>query len=77
MSSMYKRTWNWSQGQGFATNKERHAIHAKKKQDKVDKVYAGAHMPDEEVIRRNERRKAAKRRGSRISTVLTDEDTLG
>jgi hypothetical protein len=39
-------------------------------------MYAGASLPDEEVIKRNERRKAAKRRGSRVRNVLTDEDAL-
>lgn len=49
-----------------------------KEQMRLDKLYAGAAMPDEEVIRRNERRKAAKRRGSRQRNVLTDNpDMLG
>ncbi len=76
MSNAYKRVFHWSQGQGFATNKERKAKQEAKRQAKVDEVYAGAHMPDEEEIARNERRKSARRRGSRVSTVLT-EDTLG
>ncbi len=49
-----------------------------KRQMKLDKMYAGAAMPDEEIIRRNERRKAAARRGSRQRNVLTDDmDQLG
>lgn len=49
-----------------------------KRQLKLDKMYAEASMPDEEIIRRNERRKAAARRGSRQRNVLTDdEDLLG
>jgi hypothetical protein len=52
---------------------------SEKRQIKLDKMYAGASMPDEEVIKRNERRKAATRRGSRVRNVLTDngEDMLG
>ena len=53
------------------------AKEAAEKQGQLDAVYAGAQMPDEELIRRNERRKAAKRRGSRQRNVLTDEDSLG
>ena len=51
---------------------------AQKRQLKLDKMYAAAAMPDEEVIKRNETRKAAKRRGSRQRNVLTDDqDMLG
>ena len=71
-----KRLKNYSLGRGYMTNQEARAKAEAKAQKRLDKVYAGAEMPDEELIRRNERRKAAKRRGSRISTVLTDE-TLG
>ncbi len=45
-------------------------------QTRLDKIYSSAQFPDEEEIKRNERRKAAKRRGSRADTVLTEE-TLG
>jgi hypothetical protein len=49
-----------------------------KAQLKLDKLYAGAAMPDEEIIKRNELRKASKRRGSRQRNVLTeDPDMLG
>ncbi len=72
-----KRLWNFSTGKGYKTNKERREERKAKAQKALDKVYAGAEMPDEEVIRRNERRKAAARRGSRQRNVMTDEDMLG
>ena len=72
-----KRFVNASLGRGYATNAERREKKAAKHQAGLDKIYAGASMPDEEVIQRNERRKAAARRGSRQRNVLTDEDSLG
>ncbi len=72
-----KRLVNVSLGKGYKTNKERRMEKAAKQQAALDKVYQGAEMPDEEMIRRNERRKAAARRGSRQRNVLTDEDMLG
>ena len=77
LKNTVKRMANASLGRGYMTTKERREKTAVKKQSKLDEIYAGAHIPDEELIRRNERRKSAKRRGSRIATVLTDEDTLG
>lgn len=71
-----KRFANASMGKGYMTTKERREKKAIRKQDTLDKIYAGGQIPDEEEIARNERRKAAKRRGSRVSNVLTD-DTLG
>ena len=72
-----KRLVNFSLGKGYKTNKERRMEREAKSQKALDKIYAGAEMPDEELIRRNERRKAAARRGSRQRNVLTDEDMLG
>lgn len=77
LTNTSRRLENFSRGQGYKTDNERKAEKARKKQAPIDKLYAGAQIPDEELIRRNERRKAASRRGSRIATVLTDEDTLG
>ena len=77
LENTFKRTVNFIGGRGFATNEERRAAREAKKQAALDKVYAGAQMPDEEVIARNARRKAAERRGSRQRNVLTDEDMLG
>ena len=73
-----KRLINFSKGRGYMTGAERQAKREGKEQARLDKLYAGAEMPDEEMIRRNERRKAAKRRGSRQRNVLTDDgDMLG
>lgn len=72
-----KRLINASIGRGYKTNRERRQEKQAKHQAKLDAIYASAEMPDEEIIRRNERRKAAARRGSRQRNVLTDEDTLG
>ena len=65
-------------GRGYRTSGEEKREKKVKKQAKVDKIYAGANViPDEEVIKRNARRKAAGRQGSRASTVMTNQDTLG
>ena len=75
LNRLRKRTWNWSVGKGFMTGGERRE---KGRVAARNAMYAGAQMPDEEEIRRTERRKAARRRGSRADTVLTDlMDTLG
>ncbi|KPK74227.1 MAG: hypothetical protein AMJ84_00115 [Acidithiobacillales bacterium SM23_46] len=73
-----KRLVNFSLGKGYKTNKERRMEKEAKQQAALDKIYQSAEMPDDEYIRRNERRKAAKRRGSRTSNILTEADeTLG
>jgi hypothetical protein len=77
LKNTVKRMANASMGKGYQTQKEKRAKDAAKEQGRLDTIYAGAQMPDEEVIQRNERRKAAKRRGSRQRNVLTDEDSLG
>lgn len=77
LKNTVKRLANVSRGKGYMTKKERKAKEAAKRQAGLDEIYRGAEMPDEEVIARNERRKSARRRGSRVSTVLTDRETLG
>jgi hypothetical protein len=72
-----KRLWNFSTGKGYKTSQERNMEKQAKAQKRLDNIYSNADMPDEEVIRRNERRKAAARRGSRQRNVLTDGDQLG
>ncbi len=73
-----KRLWNFSTGKGYKTDGENRAENKAKKQAKLDKVYVDANtIPDDELIKRNERRKAAKRQGSRAATVLTNQDQLG
>ncbi len=51
------------------------ARQAAKEQARKDKMFAGGRLPDEDELRRNQRRLAASRRGSRAETVLTE--TLG
>lgn len=78
LKNTMKRLASASVGRGYMTGRERRAKSAAKEQARLDKVYSGAQIPDEEEIARNERRKAARRRGSRVSTILTsDEETLG
>lgn len=72
-----KRLTNMAVGRGYATNEERRKKKAAKVKAGKDKMFQDATMPDEEDIRRVERRKAARRRGSRANTVLTERDQLG
>jgi len=72
-----KRAFNMSIGKGYKTNRERRLEKDLKHKGRLDEMFASADMPDEEMIRRNERRKAAARRGSRQRNVLTDDDGLG
>ena len=72
-----RRLVNVSRGKGYATNQETRQKKAADAQAGKDAVFANAQMPDEDTIRRTERKKQARRVGSRASTVLTDRDTLG
>lgn len=72
-----KRLWNMTTGKGYKTNEEARQEAEAKRQGALDKIYSSVAIPDEEEIQRNERRKAAKRQGSRANTVLTDRDRLG
>ena len=77
LQNTFKRGFAFSQGQGYRTSQERHAKRTAQQKAVKDEIYANAQMPDEEQVKRNERRKSARRRGSRVSTVLTEQDTLG
>ena len=77
LKNTFRRLGNASMGKGYKTSGEAKREKAAKVQAGKDKIFSGAQLPDEEVIKRNERRKAATRRGSRVSTILTDEDSLG
>jgi hypothetical protein len=73
---------NASMGKGFKTSEQvRRPEEEMKRKQRRDKMYANAEMPDEELVKRNERRKMARRGGSRADTVLTNKlgssDTLG
>lgn len=73
MASLVEKSTNWTMGKGFMTNDERREQKKAEEQARLDKIYSGAQMPDDESIRRNSRRKAASRRGSRQRNVLTDD----
>ena len=75
LKNTVKRFANASMGKGYMTKEEKRAKDAAKRQGELDRIYSSADMPDDEIIRRNERRKAATRRRSRVRNVLTD--TLG
>jgi hypothetical protein len=77
LNNTWRRLGNASMGKGYKTSGEAKREKAAKAQDALDKQYAGAEIPDEEEIKRNERRKMAKRQGSRASTILTNNDQLG
>ncbi len=82
-----RRGANFAVGKGYKTSGERkraregrEAVAEKGARDteqlRLDEMFAGGLMPDEDFLKRAARRKAARRRGSRADTVLT-EDTLG
>ena len=77
LKNTIRRLTNVSRGKGYQTNQETRQKKAAAAQAGKDAVFANAQMPDEETIRRTERKKQARRVGSRASTVLTDRDTLG
>ena len=77
LKNTVKRFISASTGKGFKTGREIRAEKAAKRQTVKDKMFASAQIPDAEEIKRNERRRQAKRAGSRAQTVLTDQDTLG
>lgn len=77
LKNTVKRLASASIGRGYSTGREKRTKKAAQRQAELDKIYQGAQIPDEEEIAREERRKAAKRRGSRADTILTDQETLG
>ena len=72
-----KRSWNLGVGRCYKTNEERREKARSKITKAKNKMFANASLPDEEEIRRVERRKSAKRQGSRAQTVMTDRESLG
>lgn len=77
LKNTVKRIHNLARGEGYATGDELRAKDKAERQAARDKLYTGARMPDPEELKRNARRKAAKRPGSRADTILTERDTLG
>ena len=77
LKNTQKRLWNLGMGRGYKTNEERRQKKLGKITKAKNKMFASAQLPDEEDIRRVERRKSAKRRGSRAQTVMTSRESLG
>jgi hypothetical protein len=77
LKNTVRRLGNVSLGRGYKTSGEAKREKAAKRQNELDKVYTGAEVPDDEQLKRTERRKAAKRQGSRANTILTNNDQLG
>ena len=74
---------NASLGRGYHTNKSvsgyKRKGREKAAQIEKDEIFASAagDIPDPEEIKLENRRKAARRKGSRASTILTKDETLG
>ena len=78
LKNTWRRIGGFLTGQGYKTSKEKSAQDAAQRQSERDEMFASAtRIPDDEVLKRNARRKAAKRQGSRANTVLTNSDQLG
>ena len=77
LKNTMKRATNFGLGRGYKTNEERRQEKRGKITAAKNKMFASATLPDEEEIRRVERRKSAKRKGSRAQTVMTDRESLG
>jgi hypothetical protein len=77
VDKMVRRTVRWFGGHGFMTQGEKKQKDKAQWQDKQNKIFQGVPMPDPEELKREQRKKAAGRKGSRASTVLTNRDTLG
>lgn len=77
LKNTFKRATNLGLGRGYKTNEERRQEKRGKITAAKNKMFASAQLPDEEEIRRVERRKSAKRRGSRAQTVMTERETMG
>ena len=82
LQNTFKRAFSFAKGGKYATGAERQAEKEAKQQAiedteqiRLDEMFAGGQVPDEDFLKRAARRKAAQRRGSRVDTVLTD--TLG
>jgi len=68
---------NFGGGRGFVTDKNLQAAAQGKRDRAQDAIFANAQMPDDAALKKAQRTKAASRRGSRVSSVLTDQDKLG
>ena len=76
LKNTFKRIMSFSKGSGYETHQESDIRRGGPKK-RADELYASAAMPDEDDLTRQARRRQARRRGSRASTILTDQDSLG
>ncbi len=76
LKNTFKRMMSASKGSGYETHAESDVRRGGPKK-RADVVYGGAALPDEDDLARMARRRQARRRGSRASTILTDQETLG
>lgn len=76
LQNTMKRTLSFSKGSGYETHQESDIRRGGPKK-RADKLYSTAALPDEDDLSRQAKRRQARRRGSRASTILTDQDTLG
>ncbi len=73
LKNTVERNFSFFRGKGYKTSTERRQERQAKRQTALDRTFANAQMPDEEEVRRKERRKSARRKGSRAETILTDQ----
>lgn len=76
LKNTFKRVMSFSKGSGYETHGESDIRRGGPK-TRADKIYGGAALPDEDDLARMARRRQSMRRGSRASTILTDQETLG
>lgn len=78
MGDLAQATGNVFRGKGFKTREQIRMEKAGEITSQKNKIFASAGAPPDEVeIARTERRRAARRRGSRAQTVLSGGDRLG
>jgi len=78
LNNTFKRIMSFSKGSGYETHTEsdiRRGGPEKREQKRLDEMFASGQVPDEDLLKLAARRRAARRRGSRADTILTD--TLG
>ena len=76
LKNTFKRIMSFSKGSGYETHTESDIRRGGPKK-RADAIYGAAAIPDEDELARQARRRQARRRGSRASTILTDQETLG
>ncbi len=73
LKNTFHRVMNTVRGRGYKTGGERVELRALRSKEAMDKIFGEPQLPDEEALRLTAKRKQAKRLGSRVETVLTDQ----